>query len=343
MITIFHVSFLDSFSGKFAVVCQVRHATKLERNELTRFFRLFLYLGGRWFDGGQALKTLRTSEFKPHVVYVKCPPFDELKETRSAAYARSTFDENNSRGFSDQELLAMVRSGQRIEYLHGHLFDDVIVNGDLSTAFERLLQVTRKLETQPQWVPVSWVVWSCSPFALHDQEHTHSHTHTLTRSPGGVFGTGFWAQIFREPQNTAPLQISLSEVQSIFRFDHSVFLVRSCVFFFVKWAWSRDTADTTSRLAVAGLSSTNEEPRLEIRFEITDPIIPPSLHFASHGVRRSHRLLARSDWLAAGSRISFSLITWSTSKPPPLHLLVAILGAYQGEANPPCWPYPVQW
>jgi hypothetical protein len=110
----------------------------------------------------QALKTLRTGEFKPHVVYIKplCRPkgFAVLRETRSAAYARLTFDENSSRGFTDDELAEMIRSGQRIELHYGHLFDDVIVNGDLSTAFEQLLVVARKLDAQSQWVPVSWVV-----------------------------------------------------------------------------------------------------------------------------------------------------------------------------------------
>lgn len=43
---------------------------------------------------------LRTPQLKPYIVYIKPPEFDALKETRSAAYARSTFDENNSRGFT---------------------------------------------------------------------------------------------------------------------------------------------------------------------------------------------------------------------------------------------------
>lgn len=43
---------------------------------------------------------LRTAQLKPYIVFIKPPSFDALKETRSAAYARSTFDENNSRGFS---------------------------------------------------------------------------------------------------------------------------------------------------------------------------------------------------------------------------------------------------
>lgn len=106
----------------------------------------------------QALKTLRTGEFKPHVVYIKPPGFGVLRETRSAAYARSTFDDNSSRGFTDLELQEMIRVGQRIELHYGHLFDDVIVNDDLSGAFDQLLTVARKLETQAQWVPISWVV-----------------------------------------------------------------------------------------------------------------------------------------------------------------------------------------
>jgi hypothetical protein len=54
---------------------------------------------------------LRTGEFKPHVVYIKPPGFAVLRETRSAAYGRSTFDENSSRGFTDDELAEMIRSG----------------------------------------------------------------------------------------------------------------------------------------------------------------------------------------------------------------------------------------
>ena len=48
----------------------------------------------------QALKMLRTPQTKPYVIYVKPPRFEILKETRNDARARSTFDENNSRGFT---------------------------------------------------------------------------------------------------------------------------------------------------------------------------------------------------------------------------------------------------
>jgi len=49
----------------------------------------------------QALKKLRTSELKPYIIYVKAPPFDRLAETRTRAFARSTFAENGaSRAFT---------------------------------------------------------------------------------------------------------------------------------------------------------------------------------------------------------------------------------------------------
>jgi len=48
----------------------------------------------------QALKMLRTADFKPYIIYVKPPPFEVLKLSRHKAYAKSTFDEANSRAFN---------------------------------------------------------------------------------------------------------------------------------------------------------------------------------------------------------------------------------------------------
>ncbi|KAJ9599917.1 hypothetical protein L9F63_009745 [Diploptera punctata] len=105
----------------------------------------------------QALKMLRIPQLKPYIIYIKPPPFDVLKETRNAAYARSTFDENNSRGFTDEEFNEMLHSSERIEFLYAHLFDEVIENADLSKAFEQLVRAVNRVETEPLWVPASWV------------------------------------------------------------------------------------------------------------------------------------------------------------------------------------------
>lgn len=105
----------------------------------------------------QALKMIRTAQIKPYIIYIKPPLFDTLKETRTAAYARSTFDKENSRGFTDDELRDMIHRGRRIEFMFSHYFDEEIVNADLSAAFESLVRVAISVETDPQWVPASWV------------------------------------------------------------------------------------------------------------------------------------------------------------------------------------------
>ncbi|XP_055689827.1 MAGUK p55 subfamily member 7 isoform X1 [Lutzomyia longipalpis] len=105
----------------------------------------------------QAIKALRTPQLKPFIIHVKPPAFEQLKASREAAHARSTFDETNSRGFTDEELMDMVKSAERINFLYGHFFDDEIENSDLGKAFERLVQLAQKSECEPLWAPATWV------------------------------------------------------------------------------------------------------------------------------------------------------------------------------------------
>jgi MAGUK p55 subfamily member 3/7 len=64
----------------------------------------------------QALKSLRTPQLKPYIIHIKPPSLEELVASRSAARARSTFDETNSRGFT-------VRIKERCELEAGiHVF-----------------------------------------------------------------------------------------------------------------------------------------------------------------------------------------------------------------------------
>lgn len=48
----------------------------------------------------QGLKALRTAQLKPYIIHIRPPPLDELKETRTTARAKSTFEETSSRAFS---------------------------------------------------------------------------------------------------------------------------------------------------------------------------------------------------------------------------------------------------
>uniref|UniRef100_A0A1Q3G4G3 Putative calcium/calmodulin-dependent serine protein kinase/membrane-associated guanylate kinase n=1 Tax=Culex tarsalis TaxID=7177 RepID=A0A1Q3G4G3_CULTA len=105
----------------------------------------------------QALKSLRTAQLKPYIVHIRPPTFEQLKQTRTKARAKSTFDETNSRGFTDDEFQEMIKSDERINFLYGHFCDDEIENGDLTAAFEKLVDLAAKSESEPLWAPTSWV------------------------------------------------------------------------------------------------------------------------------------------------------------------------------------------
>ncbi|PIK55988.1 putative MAGUK p55 subfamily member 6, partial [Apostichopus japonicus] len=96
------------------------------------------------------LKLLRNSEYLPFVVFVKSPNLDTLRAMHQQA----------SRGSGvvpDSELQKTVDESERIEQLYSHLFDFTIVNDNLDDTCDELLLELENLETQRQWVPVTWV------------------------------------------------------------------------------------------------------------------------------------------------------------------------------------------
>ncbi|XP_021194741.1 MAGUK p55 subfamily member 7 isoform X3 [Helicoverpa armigera] len=105
----------------------------------------------------QALKMLRTPRLRPYIVFIRPPPLERLVETRTAANARSSFDKESSRAFTENEFSEMVRSSNRINFLYGYMFDDEIVNEDLAGALSQLLKVVWRVQSEPLWVPASWV------------------------------------------------------------------------------------------------------------------------------------------------------------------------------------------
>ncbi|XP_055387498.1 MAGUK p55 subfamily member 7 isoform X3 [Condylostylus longicornis] len=105
----------------------------------------------------QAIKALRTAQLKPYIIHIKPPNFDELKATRTAARAKSTFDDTNSRGFTDEEFQDMIKSAEKIDFLYGHFFDEGIINNELGDALEKLVNCVHRAETEPLWAPATWV------------------------------------------------------------------------------------------------------------------------------------------------------------------------------------------
>ncbi|KAM4552595.1 MAGUK p55 subfamily member 7-like [Odontesthes bonariensis] len=105
------------------------------------------------------IKHVYTSEFKPYVVFVKPPHIEELCLTRRRA--KFVCDEghaNQVRTFSEEDFKNMIDLGETMESQYSHLFDKVIVNGDIATAFRDLKASLEKIgEAEVQWVPAEWI------------------------------------------------------------------------------------------------------------------------------------------------------------------------------------------
>lgn len=56
----------------------------------------------------------------------------------------------------EEDFQEMLRTAQLMETQYGHLFEKVIVNDDLTTAFSELRLALKKVEMETHWVPVSW-------------------------------------------------------------------------------------------------------------------------------------------------------------------------------------------
>uniref|UniRef100_A0A672I376 Protein PALS1 n=1 Tax=Salarias fasciatus TaxID=181472 RepID=A0A672I376_SALFA len=95
----------------------------------------------------QALKVLRSSDLKPYIIFIAPPSQERLR----ALLAK---DNKNPK---PEELRDIIEKAREMEQSCGHLFDAVIVNTDQDKAFNELLRLINKLDTEPQWVPSSWL------------------------------------------------------------------------------------------------------------------------------------------------------------------------------------------
>ncbi|XP_037590040.1 MAGUK p55 subfamily member 3 isoform X8 [Cebus imitator] len=99
----------------------------------------------------EALKQLRTSEFKPYIIFVK-PAIQEKRQTPPMSPACE-----DTAAPLDEEQQEMAASAAFIDQHYGHLVDAVLVKEDLQGAYSQLIVVLEKLSKDTHWVPVSWV------------------------------------------------------------------------------------------------------------------------------------------------------------------------------------------
>ncbi|KAG5265750.1 hypothetical protein AALO_G00245980 [Alosa alosa] len=95
----------------------------------------------------QSLKVLRSSDLKPYIIFIAPPSQERLR-------ALLTKDNRNPK---PEELRDIIEKAREMEQNYGHLFDAAIVNTDHDKAYQELLRFINKLDTEPQWVPSSWL------------------------------------------------------------------------------------------------------------------------------------------------------------------------------------------
>ncbi|KAK9977895.1 hypothetical protein ABG768_019678 [Culter alburnus] len=101
----------------------------------------------------EALKALRTAEFKPYVIFVK-PRIPESRRRRSAGTSPGGGEHGR---ITEEELQEMRLSAQQIDQQYGHLVDRVLIKEDTASASAELRSILERLERETFWVPMSWV------------------------------------------------------------------------------------------------------------------------------------------------------------------------------------------
>ncbi|XP_049417943.1 MAGUK p55 subfamily member 3 isoform X5 [Epinephelus fuscoguttatus] len=101
----------------------------------------------------EALKRLRTAEFKPYVIFVK-PRVPESRRRRSAATSPGGGEHGR---ITDEDLQEMRQSAIQIDQQYGHLVDRVLIKEDSASACAELRGILERLERESFWVPISWV------------------------------------------------------------------------------------------------------------------------------------------------------------------------------------------
>ncbi|XP_005753570.1 MAGUK p55 subfamily member 3-like isoform X4 [Pundamilia nyererei] len=98
----------------------------------------------------EALKTLRTAEFKPYVIFVR----PRIGDGQGKQFGSSS---SLSVAATDDDLQEMKQSAEQMDECYGHWVDYVLVKEDPASALAELQVVLEKVQMEPQWVPASWV------------------------------------------------------------------------------------------------------------------------------------------------------------------------------------------
>ncbi|XP_061568010.1 MAGUK p55 subfamily member 3 isoform X1 [Cololabis saira] len=104
----------------------------------------------------EALKRLRTAEFKPYVIFVK-PRIPESRRRRSAATSPGGGGGGEHGRITDEDLLEMRQSAIQTDQQFGHQVDRFLIKEDSASACTELRGILERLERESFWVPLGWV------------------------------------------------------------------------------------------------------------------------------------------------------------------------------------------
>ncbi|GMR59190.1 hypothetical protein PMAYCL1PPCAC_29385 [Pristionchus mayeri] len=96
----------------------------------------------------QSLWSIRNSRVMPFVVFISPPSAIQLKRQKEIM---------GERNVADDDLRRILSQGKAIQQQYGHLFDMTIVNTEMSRSLEDLRSLLHRLETEPFWIPSSWL------------------------------------------------------------------------------------------------------------------------------------------------------------------------------------------
>ncbi|GMT10762.1 hypothetical protein PFISCL1PPCAC_2059 [Pristionchus fissidentatus] len=96
----------------------------------------------------QSLSSIRVPSVMPFIVFISPPSAIQLKRQKEIM---------GQRNITDDSLKSIVAQGKTIQQQFGHLFDATIINIESSRSLDELRSLIRRLETEPFWVPSTWL------------------------------------------------------------------------------------------------------------------------------------------------------------------------------------------
>ena len=128
----------------------------------------------------QSIKLLKTPEFMPFIVFLGAPPIEQLRfmndwnrQNSNLNSRNCTFDRAMGRSsrrartmqslasfYEDEDITQTIEESNRILRIYEKHFDLCLVNYNFDKTYHQLRDSIHQLETEPQWVPISWVLHS---------------------------------------------------------------------------------------------------------------------------------------------------------------------------------------